>query len=38
LSALERELHKASETDRKDTSRFDEDNYDDYGKWAASEP
>ncbi|HET8594302.1 MAG TPA: DUF3073 domain-containing protein [Intrasporangium sp.] len=38
LSALERELHKASETDRKDTSRFDEDNYDDYGKWAAGEP
>ncbi len=38
LSALERELHRASETDRGDTSHVDEDDLDDdYGKWASGE-
>jgi hypothetical protein len=37
LSALERELHKASDTDREDTSQLDGDDYDEYGKWAAGE-
>ncbi|MDN5795738.1 MAG: DUF3073 domain-containing protein [Intrasporangium sp.] len=37
LSALERELHKASETDPDDTPQVDEDDHDDYGKWASGE-
>ncbi|HEX5970017.1 MAG TPA: DUF3073 domain-containing protein [Intrasporangium sp.] len=38
LSALERELHRESSgADRDDTSRPDEDDYDEYGKWAAGE-
>ncbi|WP_347350479.1 DUF3073 domain-containing protein [Intrasporangium sp.] len=37
LSALERELHKASEVDHEDPPRVDTDDYDDYGKWASGE-
>jgi len=38
LSALERELHGPSQRDGDNESRsFDEDEYDDYGKWAAGE-
>ena len=38
LSALERELHGSSQRDGDHESRSaDEDDYDDYGKWAAGE-
>jgi hypothetical protein len=38
LSALERELHGSSQRDGDQPSRSsDEDEYDDYGKWAAGE-
>jgi hypothetical protein len=39
LSALERELHRESPSQARDTSSRhpDEDEYDEYGKWASGE-
>jgi hypothetical protein len=38
LSALERELHGSSQRDAENESAsFDDDEYDEYGKWAAGE-
>ena len=38
LSALERELHGSSQRDAENESvSFDDDEYDEYGKWAAGE-
>jgi len=38
LSALERELHRESSSPSRDeTPRFDDDDYDEYGKWASGE-
>jgi hypothetical protein len=38
LSALERELHRTSRADREGESKVvEDDDYDDYGKWASGE-
>ena len=37
LSALERELHGSSQRDGDHQSTYEEDDYDEYGKWAAGE-